>query len=65
MHNFFFKKYHFIDKFEAEEEMDDMEDVEADEDMSEEADLEENSTTDAKFQKTGMAQCQKVQQAQM
>ena len=43
------------DKFEAEEEMDDMEDVEADEDMSEEADLEENSTTDAKFQKTGMA----------
>ena len=43
------------DKFEAEEEMDDMEDVEEDEDMSEEADLEENSTTDAKFQKTGMA----------
>jgi len=42
------------DKFEAEEE-EDMGDVEADEDMSEEADLEENSTTDAKFQKTGMA----------
>ena len=41
------------DKFEAEEE--DMGDAEADEDMSEEADLEENSTTDAKFQKTGMA----------
>ena len=50
------------DKFEAEEEdMDDAE--EADEDMNEakdddkmdeEADLEENSTTDAKFQKTGM-----------
>ena len=42
-----------------EPEMDDMdddkEDVEADEDMKEEADLEENSTTDAKFQKTGMA----------
>ena len=41
-----------------EPEMDDMdddkEDVEADEDMNEEADLEENSTTDAKFQKTGM-----------
>ena len=40
-----------------EPEMDDMdgdkEDVEADEE--EEADLEENSTTDAKFQKTGMA----------
>ena len=35
--------------------MDDKEDVEADEDMKEEADLEENSTTDAKFQKTGMA----------
>ncbi len=42
------------DKFEAEEE-EDMGDAEADEDMSEEADLEENSTTDAKFQKTGMA----------
>ena len=43
----------------AEPEIDDMdddkEDVEADEDMKEEADLEENSTTDAKFQKTGMA----------
>ena len=42
-----------------EPEMDDMdddkEDVEADEDMKEEADLEENSTTDAKFQKTVMA----------
>ena len=42
------------DKFEAEEEMDDMEDVEADEDMSEEADLEENSSTEAAVQKTGM-----------
>ncbi len=41
--------------FEEDEDMDDKEDVEADEDMNEEADLEENSTTDAKFQKTGMA----------
>ena len=38
------------------EEAEDMEDMDDAEDkMDEEADLEENSTTDAKFQKTGMA----------
>jgi hypothetical protein len=49
--------------FEADEdaEGEDMEDAEGDDmgempmEMEEEADLEENSTTDAKFQKTGMA----------
>ncbi len=50
-------KSHFEEDedMEGDEDMDDKEDVEADEDMNEEADLEENSTTDAKFQKTGMA----------
>jgi len=51
------------DKFEGEEEagddmddmgdMDDMDDVEGEED--EDSDLDENATTDAKYQKTGMA----------
>ena len=52
------------DKFEGEEEagddmddMDDMGDVEGEED--EDSDLDENSTTDAKFQKTGMAPASK------
>ena len=48
-------------KFEGDEEapegMDDMDDVEGEE--APEADLEENSTTDAKFQKTGMAPASK------
>ena len=42
------------------EEAEDMEDMDDAEDkMDEEADLEENSTTDAKFQKTGMAPASK------
>ena len=45
--------------FEGDEDGEDMEDWEdiddAEDKMDEEADLEENSTTDAKFQKTGMA----------
>jgi len=45
--------------FEGDEDGEDMEDMEdmddAEDKMDEEADLEENSTTDAKFQKTGMA----------
>ena len=48
-------------KFEGDEEapegMDDLDDVEGEE--APEADLEENSTTDAKFQKTGMAPASK------
>ena len=48
---------------EGEEKMDDMGDEEGDDmgemPMEEEADLEENSTTDAKFQKTGMAPASK------
>ena len=41
---------------EGDEDMDDMDDKDMGEmPMEEEADLEENSTTDAKFQKTGMA----------
>ena len=52
--------------FEADEDMEDMDDMEDEEGddmgempMEEEADLEENSTTDAKFQKTGMAPASK------
>ena len=49
------------DKFEGGEEapegMDDLDDVEGEEE--EESDLDENSTTDAKFQKTGMAPASK------
>ena len=40
--------------FEGDEDAEDMEDMD-DAEGEEEADLEENSTTDAKFQKTGMA----------
>ena len=48
-------KSHF-EEDEDEEDMDDMDDKDMGEmPMEEEADLEENSTTDAKFQKTGMA----------
>ena len=48
---------HFNGGGEAPEGMDDMGDVEGEE--APEADLEENSTTDAKFQKTGMAPASK------
>ena len=49
--------------FEGDEDGEDAEDMEdmddAEDKMDEEADLEENSTTDAKFQKTGMAPASK------
>ena len=44
--------------FEGDEDAEDMEDMD-DAEGEEEADLEENSTTDAKFQKTGMAPASK------
>ena len=50
-------KAHFEGGEEAPEGMDDLEDVEGEEE--EESDLDENSTTDAKFQKTGMAPASK------
>jgi len=50
-------KTHFEGGEEAPEGMDDLEDVEGEEEV--ESDLDENSTTDAKFQKTGMAPASK------